>query len=85
MGSPCNTASTPLQLTCTPITQSFIGSDISPITDEESFVNTQQTSTPKRYDLLFTIKNTSVDITFHVHVRSVNVEQANMLDEIKQC
>ena len=41
MGTPHNIASTPLQPTCTPIVSSFIGSDVSPITDEDSFINTQ--------------------------------------------
>ena len=51
MGTPHNIASTPLQLTCTPIVSSSIRSDVSPITDEDSFINRQQTSIPKWYNL----------------------------------
>ena len=78
MENPRNVASTPLELTCTPIMSSFIGSDVSPITDEDSFINTQPTSTPKRYDLYY--QNMHI-ILFY---RSVNVEQATtcILDEV---
>lgn len=81
MENPRNVASTPLELTCTPIISSFIGSDVSPITDEDSFVNTQQTSTPKRYDLYCMYYQNMHIVLFY---RCVNVEQATtcILDEV---
>ena len=80
MENPRSVASTPLELTFTPITSRFIGSDVIPITDKDSFINTQPTSTPKRYDL-YCMYYQNMHIIFY---RSVNVEQATtcILDEV---
>ena len=87
VGSRHNIASTPLHQACTPIVSIFIGSDVSPITDEKSFINTQQTSTPKRYDFcIVTCTCTYVQSTNSYIHRSVfskqGVGQATILDEM---
>ena len=76
-------ASTPLHQACTPIVSNFIGSDVSPITDEESFINTQQTSTPKRYDFCIVTCVQSTNSYIHRSVFSKQgVGQATILDEM---
>ena len=86
--SPQNIASTPLHLTCTPIVSSFIGSDVSPITDEESFINAQQTSTPKRYNFcvvhvyVYCQQNIFIHRSVNAEQGAVNVGQTTILDEV---
>ena len=89
VGSRHNIASTPLHQAFTRIVSSFIGSDVSPITDEESFINTQQTSTPKRYDFCIVTCTCTYMYLQRIHIyihRSVfskqGVGQATILDEM---